>query len=103
MLFGSDLYDVFLLTDALSQKIHFLCMHIILLIQIELVFDVCSIYGSPSLTNPGNPGSVFPTSYGPDSPPTGSSFPAGSPSLRPHISLIILVLLFFTGELLLGT
>ncbi|XP_057539728.1 PLASMODESMATA CALLOSE-BINDING PROTEIN 4 [Amaranthus tricolor] len=55
------------------------------------------IYGSPSLTNPGNPGSLFPTSYGPDSPPTGSSFPAGSATLRPHISLIILVAFFFTG------
>ncbi|XP_010674501.2 PLASMODESMATA CALLOSE-BINDING PROTEIN 4 [Beta vulgaris subsp. vulgaris] len=61
------------------------------------------IYGTPpSLSNPSNPNSLFPASYGPDSPPLGNSVPAGSAVLQPHISLIILVA-SFTGKLILGT
>ncbi|KAH9610412.1 hypothetical protein KSS87_010985 [Heliosperma pusillum] len=49
-------------------------------------------YGSPPfLMNSTYPASGFPTSYGPDSPPTGNSYPAGSASTQPCISFVILV------------
>ncbi|XP_074321051.1 uncharacterized protein LOC141657653 [Silene latifolia] len=50
-------------------------------------------FGSPPfLMNSSYPASGFPTSYGPDSPPTGTSYPAGSTSTQPCISFVILVL-----------
>ncbi|CAO2836837.1 unnamed protein product [Amaranthus hypochondriacus] len=62
------------------------------------------IYGSPSSsTTPSNPNSLFPTSYAPNSPPNGNSFPSGSAALQPHICFSILVAFFFTGKLILGT
>ncbi|KNA17313.1 hypothetical protein SOVF_081040 [Spinacia oleracea] len=61
-------------------------------------------YGSPpSLTTPSNPNSLFPASYGPDSPPLGNTLPAGTASLRPDISFIIPVVFYLTGKLILGT
>uniref|UniRef100_A0A803KN61 X8 domain-containing protein n=1 Tax=Chenopodium quinoa TaxID=63459 RepID=A0A803KN61_CHEQI len=56
----------------------------------------------PSFSTPGNPNSLFPASYGPDSPPLGS-LPAGSVALRPDFCFITLVVFYFTGKLILST
>ncbi|XP_021734537.1 mucin-2-like [Chenopodium quinoa] len=61
-----------------------------------------STFGSPSFSTPGNPNSLFPASYGPDSPPLGS-LPAGSAALRPDFCFITLVVFYFTGKLILST
>ncbi|KAK9692109.1 hypothetical protein RND81_09G241200 [Saponaria officinalis] len=61
-------------------------------------------YGSPpSLMNSSYPASGLPTSYGPDSPPTGNSFPAGSSSKQPCISFMILVTSLSTAKLILNS
>ncbi|KAL9248214.1 hypothetical protein vseg_021562 [Gypsophila vaccaria] len=61
-------------------------------------------YGSqPSFMNSSYPASGFPTGYGPDSPPTGNTFPAGSSSKQPCISFIILVTFLSTAKLILNS